>query len=279
MVYIKNFVFFIIVVLLCGRAGAQVSNPSLPPSQVKGVGIAQNLNENVPLDLKFRDESGATVELGDYFGEKPVLLALVYYECPMLCSMILNGVLRSMNALSFDAGNEFEIVTVSFDPEETPALAAEKKQTYVEQYGREGAEDGWHFLTGEESQIQKLTQAVGFNYKKDPESGEYIHASGIMVLTPQGKLSRYFYGVEYPSRDLRLALIEASDEKIGSAVDQILLYCYHYDPTTGKYGVVIMNVIRLLGTATVVILVAFIGVMLLRDRRNKAGLKERTVNS
>jgi len=191
----------------------------------------------------------------------------------------LNGVLRSMNALSFDVGNEFEVVTVSFDPEETPALAAQKKQTYLEQYDREGAENGWHFLTGDEAAIRKLTQAVGFNYKRDPETGEYIHASGIMVVTPQGKLSRYFYGVEYSSRDLRLALIEASDEKIGSPVDQILLYCYHYDPTTGKYGIVIMNLIRLLGTATVVLMVSFIAVMLLRDRRNKAGLKEQTINS
>ncbi len=210
------------------------------------------------------------MQLRDYFGEKPVILSLVYYECPMLCSMILNGLLRSLNTLSFDVGDEFNIVTVSFDPKETTKLAMGKKKSYLSKYGRLDAENGWHFLTGDESSIQQLTEAVGFNYKYDPETNQFVHASGIMVLTPQGKLSRYFYGVEYSAKDLKFGLMEAANNKIGSAVDQLLLYCYHYDPVTGKYGMVIMNVIRISGTATVLVLVVFMLVMFRRDRKAKS---------
>jgi protein SCO1/2 len=207
------------------------------------------------------------VALAEYFGEKPAILSLVYYECPMLCTLVLNGLLRSLRTLSFDAGNQFSIVTLSIDPKETSELASQKKVEYISQYKREGAEKGWHFLTGEEEAVKTLADTIGFRYAYQPETGQYAHASGIMVVTPQGNVARYFYGVEYATRDLRLALVEAADGKIGSPVDQLLLYCYHYDPTTGKYGLLIMHVIRLAGVATVFALGGFIIAMLLRDRR------------
>ena len=249
---------------------AQTSNAGSKIEAVAGISIEQKLNEQIPLDLNFLDATGQRVQLRDYFGEKPVILSLVYYECPMLCSMILNGLLRSLNTLSFDVGDEFNIVTVSFDPKETTKLAMGKKKSYLSKYGRLDAEKGWQFLTGNESSIQQLTEAVGFNYKYDPETNQFVHASGIMVLTPQGKHSRYFYGVEYPAKDLKFGLMEAANNKIGSAVDQLLLYCYHYDPVTGKYGMVIMNVIRISGTATVLVLAAFMVVMFRRDRKAKS---------
>lgn len=234
------------------------------------IGIDQKLNEQVPLDLEFVDEEGRKVALGEYFGEKPVALALVYYECPMLCTQVLNGLLGSFRALSFGIGEEFEVVTVSIDPGESPELAAAKKKEYVGRYGRHGGSDGWHFLTGSQDQITKLAESVGFRYVYDAETDLYIHGSGIMVLTPTGKLARYVYGIEYSVKDLRLSLVEAADNKIGSAVDQLLLTCYQYDPTTGKYGLVIMNSLRLGGFATVAALAAFVTVMIRRDRRGGA---------
>jgi protein SCO1/2 len=234
------------------------------------VGLDQRLNEQLPLDLPFRDETGKSVRLRDYFGEKPVVLALVYYQCPMLCTLVLNGLLRSLRALSFTAGHEFTVVMVSFAPRETPALAAIKKATYLQAYARPGAEAGWHFLTGEEPAIQQLTQAAGFRYVYDAKADQYAHASGIIVLTPQGRIARYFYGVEYAPRDLRLGLVEASTNKIGSPIDQVLLLCYHYDPATGKYGVLITNVLRLAGVATVLGLGTFMLVMFCRERRPQA---------
>jgi len=237
---------------------------------LRDIGIDQRLNEQVPLDLVFRDETGKLVRLGDYFGEKPVILSLVYYECPMLCTLVLNGLLKSLRALSFDVGKEFNVVTVSFHPGEIPTLAAAKKAEYIQHYSRAGAAEGWHFLTGEAGSIKRLAQAVGFRYIYDAKQNQFAHASGIMVLTPQGRLSHYFYGIEYSPRDLRLSLVEASANKIGSPVDQLLLYCYHYDPTTGKYGVIIMNVIRLAGLGTVLALGAFMVVMFRRDRKRKA---------
>ncbi len=245
---------------------AQTSNAGSKIEAVEGISIEQKLNEQIPLDLTFRDATGKLVQLSEYLGEKPVILSLVYYECPMLCSMVLNGLLKSLNTLAFNVGDEFNIVTVSFAPEETTKLAMGKKKSYISKYGRLDAEKGWHFLTGEESPIRQLTEAVGFNYKYDPETQQYVHASGIMVLTPEGKLSRYFYGVEYSAKDLKFSLMEAASNKIGSAVDQLLLYCYHYDPVTGKYGVAIMTVTRILGTATVLVLVVFMLVMFRRDR-------------
>lgn len=253
--------------LLLSSLHAQGLNASNQPDILKKIGIDQRLGEQAPLDLEFYDEAGNTVPLQQYFGEKPVILALVYYNCPMLCNLVLNGLTKNLKPLSFSAGEEFDIISLSFDHRETPALAAEKKKNYLKDYDRASAASGWHFLTGDSVNISRLAEAVGFRYQYDPVTKEYAHAGGIMVLTPQGKLARYFYGVDYPSRDLRLSLVEASENKIGSPVDQLLLYCYHYDPRTGKYGLVIMNVLRLAGIATVLVLVAFVIVMLRRDRK------------
>jgi protein SCO1/2 len=237
------------------------------PVALQGIGIDQKLNQQVPLDLPFRDARGKTVKLGDYFGQRPVVLSLVYYQCPMLCPMALNGALRSFRALSLDIGKDYEVVTVSISPTETPDMAAEKKATYVKQYGREGGAAGWHFLTGEQASIQRLADAVGFRYTYDPETGMYSHATAIMVLTPEGRVARYFYGIEYSARDLRLGLVEAGKDKIGTPVDQVLLYCFQYDPTTGKYGLLIMRVLRLAGLATVLALGAFLLVALRGERK------------
>lgn len=249
---------------------ARAENQNEKPSLLRNVGIDQKLNQQLPLELTFRDETGKTVQLGEYFGDKPVILALVYYECPMLCTQELNGLLRSLQNIPLDVGKQFNVVTVSFNPNETPGLAANKKKVYVGIYGRPGASEGWHFLTGDEASIQKLTVAVGYHYAFDPVSDQYAHATAIMVLTPQGKLSRYFYGIDYPSRDLRLSLVEASNNKIGSPVDQVLLYCYHYDPATGKYGLIIANVLRLAGTVTILALGGFLLILFRHER--KAGI-------
>lgn len=261
------YVLFVLLAALCPSLRAQILNSGAPPPGLREVGIDQKLGAPVPLDLTFRDESGAAVQLQQYFGKKPVILSFVYYECPMLCTQVLNGLLESLRTLSFEAGKQFEIVTVSFDPGETPKLAADKKASYLKQYKRAGAETGWHFLTGDTASIRQLTQAAGFRYQYDPATDQFAHASGIMVLTPQGKMARYFYGIEYSGRDLRLALVEAAENKIGSPVDALLLYCFHYDPLTGKYGLVIMNVLRLAGVATVIVLGTFMIVMFRRDRR------------
>jgi protein SCO1/2 len=222
------------------------------PRMLEGVGIDQRLDAQIPLDLKFNDEDGRPVTLADYFGKRPVVLALVYYSCPMLCNQVLNGLTGSMDTLSFDIGREFEVVTVSFDPRETPELAREKKKTYIKWYKRDGAAGGWHFLTGAKHEIEKLTEAVGFRYRYDPATNQFAHGSGIMIATPQGRLARYFYGIEYAPRDLKLGLIDASENRIGSAVDKVLLFCYHYDPAAGKYGPVVMNMIRLGGGVTLI---------------------------
>lgn len=240
---------------------------SQPPPILRDVGIDQHLDQQVPLDLVFHDETGQAVQLGQYFGSKPVILALVYYECPMLCTLTLNGLASALKVLSFDVGNQFNVVTVSFNPRETPALAAAKKKTYLERYGRAGAEQGWHFLTGDAANIARLTQAVGFRYVYDAEQKQYAHAAGITLLTPQGRIARYFFGVEYSPRNLRLGLIEASHNQIGSPVDQLLLYCYHYDPTTGKYGAVAMNMVRVGGVLTVLALGGFVIIALRRERQ------------
>lgn len=239
------------------------------PEILRDVGFDQKLNEQVPLDLHFRDENGTLVELREYFGQRPVILALVYYECPNLCPLVLDGLVGSLKATSFDVGNHFNILTVSIDPGEGPELAKAKKQEYLKRYGRPAAEEGWHFLTGDEASIKQLTQVVGFRYTYDAEKDQYAHVAGIVVLTPQGEVSRYFFGIDYPARDLRLGLVEASAGKIGSPVDQLLLFCYEYDPATGKYSLVIMNVLRLAALSTVLILGTFLVVMFRRERRNK----------
>jgi protein SCO1/2 len=254
--------------ILCSTiAFGQGLNSSSEVQPLQGIDIEQNLEGKISGDLVFRDESGKTVKLADYLGDKPVVLTPVYYNCPMLCTMILNGVLKTLNAMSFEVGKEFDIVTFSFDPAEDSEMARKKKNTYLNKYDRPGSEKGWHFLTGEQEQIAQLTDEIGFRYKFDEATNQFVHASGIMVLTPDGTISKYFLGVEYSPRDLKFALMEASQNKVGTAVDKLLLYCYHYDPSTGEYGVAIMNVIRILGTATVVVLVTFMVVMLRRDRK------------
>ncbi len=249
-------------------ASIALGQPGFPsPSVPAEIGIDQKLNEQVPLDIKFRDETGKTVRLGDYFGGKPVILSLVYYDCPMLCTLSLNGLLSSLQHLKFSAGDEFNVVTVSFDPREKPELAAAKKRVYLTLYNRPHGWEGWHFLTGDQESIRQLTSAVGFRYKWDAASGQYAHATGIMLLTPQGRIARYFYGIDYPATDLRLGLIEASANKIGTPVDAVLLLCSHYDPVQGKYGLVVTRVLQLAGIATVLILGSFMLVWFLHDRR------------
>ena len=250
------------------QAFAQTAS-SLPP-EVHDVGIDQNLNGQMPLDLTFKDESGKSVRLGDYFGKKPVILTFAYYECPMLCTLVLNGLVKGLRTLSFDVGGQFEVVNISINPREGPSLAAGKKNTYIREYARPGASQGWHFLSGEEPEIRKAAGAAGYRYKYDPSTNQYIHASGIMILTPKGKIARYFYGIDYAGQDLRLGLIEAAEEKIGSPVDRVLLFCFHYDPETGRYGLAITALIRILGSATALALGAFMFMMFRRDRRLKA---------
>lgn len=237
------------------------------PAMLRDVGIDQRLNQQVPLDLEFRDESGRLAPLREYFGGKPVILTLVYYQCPMLCTLVLNGTLQSLRKIPMSVGEQFEVVTVSFDPREGPELAAAKKQSYIERYGRAGAARGWHFLTGDQASIEQLTRAVGFRYAYDAKSGQYAHASAIMVLTPEGRLAQYFYGVEYQPRDIRLALVEASANRIGSATDQLLLFCFHYDPATGKYGLAILRILRATCLATVLAIGGLFWGMSRRKRR------------
>jgi protein SCO1 len=232
------------------------------------IGLDQHLNEQLPLSLTFRDETGKSVQLGDYFGEKPVILSLAYYNCPMLCTMVINGLIRTLRTMSLSAGTEFNIVTVSFDPKDTPTSAATKRQTSLQSYSRKGADAGWHFLVGDDATIQQLTKAVGFRYAYDEVSKQFQHPSGIMILTPDGRLSRYFYGIEYAPRDVRLGLVEASDGKIGSPVDQILLLCFHYDPITGKYGLIVTRALQLGGIITLLVLGSFMFISFRRDRRN-----------
>jgi protein SCO1 len=253
--------------------GADVGGPppgtssELVPDVLAKVGIDQKLNAQIPLDAVFRDENGRSVKLAEYFGNRPVVLALVYYECPMLCTQVLNGAVSAFKVMNFTVGAEYDVVTVSFDPKETPAMATAKKAAYVAKYGRPEAEKGWHFLTGDQAAITALAASVGFRYTFDQSTQQYVHASALMVLTPDGRVSKYFYGIEYSPKDIRLGLIEASNGRIGSPVDQLLLYCYHYDPHSGKYSMIVMNVLRLAGAATVALIVGFIGLMWIRDRR------------
>jgi len=259
------------ILLFVPRVHAQ---PALPPA-IRDVGWDQKLDAPVPVDLAFRDETGQTVRLRDYFDGKPVILVLAYYRCPMLCNQVLNGLVQSMLDLPFDAGKEFSVVTVSFDPREQPELAAAKKQHYMERYGRSGAEHGWHFLTGEEANIKQLADAVGFRYRYDAKNDQFAHASGIMLLTPEGRVSRYFFDVRFPARDLRLGLVEASQNRIGSAADQILLYCFHYDPADGKYGPAILNFVRAGGVLTM----AAIGVFMYYLWRGERQRPQQTTES
>ncbi|MGA9039419.1 MAG: SCO family protein [Terriglobales bacterium] len=237
---------------------------SMRPPGLKNVGILQNLNEQIPADLTFRDETGKTVQLGDYFGKKPMILNLVYYQCPMLCGEVLSGLTSALGVLKFNVGQEFDVLTVSFDPKDTPEIATLKKAEYLKRYKRAGAEQGWHFLIGSQASIDALTKAAGFQYQYDPKTGQFAHSTAIMILTPQGKIAQYYYGVEFAPKDLRLGLIQASSNKIGNVVDEVLLYCYHYDPNTGKYGAVITRILRLSGAATILLMGIFLGILIRR---------------
>jgi protein SCO1/2 len=242
---------------------------ALPSDQVPGVlgkvAFEQRLNEQLPLDLPFTDEAGKTVKLGDYFGRKPVVLAFVYYECPMLCTQVLNGLESALRVLDESIGREFDVVTVSFDPRESSVLAAGKKKAYLERYKRPEAGQGWHFLTGTPASIEALTRAAGFSYAWDEESQQFAHASGIVIATPEGRLSRYFFGIDYSPRDVKFALMESSFERIGSLADQLLLYCYHYDPDKGNYGFVAMRAVRIGGAVTLLALAGFVLVSIRSD--------------
>jgi protein SCO1/2 len=263
------------IVLMSGVVSAQGNapgvrpDPSMPSSQtpraLSRVSFEQRLNEQLPLDLPFKDANGRDVKLGDYFGRKPIVLTFVYYECPMLCTEVLNGLESSLRVINETIGKEFDVVTVSFDPKETPVLAAGKKKAYLERYKRPEAEQGWHFLTGDQASIDALTKAAGFNFAWDEASHQFAHPSGIVVATPTGKLSRYFFGVDYSPRDVKFALIESSTEKIGTLAERLLLYCYHYDPTTGNYGFVAMRAVRIGGAVTILALVGFVFVSLRRE--------------
>ncbi len=262
---------FVLMVLAAG-ASAQMNNGVMSPPantrppRLENVGIEQQLDAQVPADLIFRDDAGRAVKLGDYFGRKPLILNLVYYNCTMLCGEALAGLASAMRLVKFDVGNEFDVVTVSFDPRETPEMAAAKKKDYVGRYGRPSAAAGWHFLTGPPDSINALTKAVGFQYQYDEKTRQYAHATAIMVLTPQGRISRYFYGVDFPPKDLRMGLVEASQGKIGNAVDAVLLYCYHYDPETGKYGAMVANILRLAAGATILLLGGLLFILWRLDR-------------
>jgi protein SCO1/2 len=252
---------------------------SAKPGLLGRIGIDQRLHEQVPLDLSFVDETGREVKLREYFGRRPVLLALVYYECPMLCTQVLNGVTGALKVLNFDVGKEFDVVAVSINPREGPGLAAAKKQAYLERYGRPHTAAGWHFLTGREENIRALANAVGFRYAYDEEIKQYAHGAGVELLTPRGVIARYFYGIEFAPRDMRLGIVEASEERIGSPIDSVLLLCYHYDPATGKYGATAMTMVRIGAVMTMLGFAVFLFVALRHERtsaRHGAAAANRT---
>ena len=263
----KRLTFGVCIAAAAVAATSLLAQQLPAPEVLREVSITQRLNEQAPLQLAFRDEAGKTVRLGDYFGGKPIVLSLVYFDCPALCTEVLNGELRTFKAMSLDLGKDFEAVTVSFEPEDTPELAKAKRDVYAGQYGRPGAAKAWHFLTGAQESIDALTGAVGFRYVYDSSGRQYAHAAAMMVLTPEGRIARYFYGIQYPARDVRLGLVEASEGKIGTPTDHVLLYCYQYDPMTGKYGLVVMNVVRAAGLLTVLALGIFMLVMFRREFR------------
>jgi protein SCO1/2 len=263
----------VVLALVLVLADIARAHDNTRPAALREVAFDQKLAEQVPLDLSFRDERGNDVRLSDYFGRKPVILNFVYYKCRDLCPLLLDGLVRSLRALSFDIGNQFAVLTVSFDPHDSTALADAKSKEFQARYARPGAAVGWHFLTGAEDSIQKLTSAVGFHYNYDAQTGEFAHATGIVLLTPAGKVSRYYYGIDFSPRDLRLGLIEAAEARIGTPIDQLLLFCFHYDPVTGKYGLLITNVIRLAGGLTVLLVAGFVIAMLRRERSHATANK------
>jgi len=275
---VKSFILSIVAIAglalmpstVTAQSGLPERQPGEPAKSKPGIlgkiGIDQRLNQHIPLDLPFVDENGKDVRLGDYFGKRPVLLAMVYYECPMLCTQVLNGVTGALKAINFDVGKEFDIVAVSINPREGPGLAAQKKQAYVQRYGRPQTADGWHFLTGREENIQTLAAAVGFRYVYDEEIKQYAHGAGVELITPRGVIARYFYGIEYSPRDIRFGVVEASEERIGSPIDNVLLLCYHYDPTTGKYGAAAIGLVRIGAVLTMAAFATFLFVSIRRER-------------
>jgi len=273
----KKFLTAALIAMAVTSSGAQsnvpgVNPPASPPSSqtpsvLADVRFDQRLNEPLPLETRFRDEEGREVALGDYFGTKPVVLAFVYFECPMLCTQVLNGLTTSLTVLTETVGREFDVVAISFDARETPALASGKKKSNLDRYRRPASAHGWHFLTGDEAAIKAVTDAAGFKFVWDEQTQQFAHPSGIIVATPEGKLARYFFGIEYAPRDVKFALMESSAGRIGNAIDQLLLYCYHYDPASGSYGFVAMGAVRIGGALTVLALVGFVVVSIRREMR------------
>jgi len=263
-------------ILIPGAGSAQTAQAQRIeplPKELEGVGIVEHLDGKIPLGLRFQDETGREVSLGDYFGkDRPVLLTLVYFRCPMLCTLVLNGMIDALKQIDMTPGKEFEIVTVSFDPTETPTLAKFKKQNYLTEYGRPEAGPGWHFLVGGEEEIRALTDAVGFGYKWNEEQKQYVHQAAIYVVTPDGRLSRYLYGVMFDPRTLKLSILEAGKGKIGSTFDQIVLYCFHYDASSGKYAPAAVRIMRAGGILTVLILGSVLSTLWVRDRRRRKSL-------
>src|SRR4051812_23383254 len=248
-----------------GTIPEQGKPSSLKPEQLKEVSFRQRLNERLPLDARFKDEYGRDVTLGKYFNQqRPVIVAFVYYQCPMLCTQVMNGISSALRALTFTAGEEFDVVLISFDPRDTAAAAAEKKRTHLKYWASEQTSGGWHFLTGEEPTIKRVADAAGFTYAYDKQTGQYAHVSGVLVATPDGRLSRYFYGVEYSPKELRMALVESGQGHIGSTIDELLLFCYHYDPQQGRYGATVMNLVRAAAVLTLAAMASFFWMM----RRN-----------
>ena len=269
------------VTFVCCSAAAAQQQPGMPgsmghqtgivashvPPQFKAVTFAQRLNTRLPLDVRFRDEAGRTVALGEYFGKRPVVLAFVYYQCPMLCSQIMNGISSALKVVPFTAGTDFDVVLVSFDPRDTPEAANAKKRAHLEHWNARDTAGGWHFLTGDEDAIRQVTSSAGFTYQWDDASGQFAHVSGVLTATPDGRLSRYFYGVEFSPKELRMALVESSEGRVGSPIEELLLYCFHYDPTSGRYGLVVMNLVRLGGALTFAFVAGFVWLMRRRESR------------
>jgi len=255
----------VLALLLCVGAVARAEG-TREDNILAGIDVRQKLGTELPLDATFVDEGGKTVQLGDYFGKRPVIIAPVYYECPMLCSLVLEGFVKALRPLGFRPGDEFDVVIVSFDPGEGPELAAKKEAKYLESYGDAETAGGWHFLTGTDAEIRRVTDALGFQYVYDEQRDEYAHAATIVVATPQGKIAKYFFGVEFSTRDLRLGLVEAASGKIGTAIDQFLLYCYHYDPSAGRYSAAVLNIVRMGGVATISAMLIFFLAMRRRER-------------
>jgi protein SCO1/2 len=274
---------FIVAALMAANAFAQMGGttaagykrePGMPastmPAPLREIGFDQNIGERLPLDTQVVDERGHTVRIGSYFGSRPVILLFAYYSCPMLCTQVIGGLASAVSVLSLKPGRDFDVVVVSFDPRDTPETSATKKAVYLDRYTAAGAEAATHFVTASEPAIERLTKSAGFRYVWDKETQQFAHPTGVIVLTPDGRMARYLFGIEYGPRDLRLALVEASEGKVGSAVDTLLLYCYHYDPMTGRYGVAILRTLRIAGASTVLALGAFVFVMFRREKRGQA---------